>query len=333
MFSGDFIKAEDTGATSRFRQADGSTADWTDEELYLLLEGIENFEDDWNRIADHVGTRTREQCITHFLQMNIEDPYLENTPESIGPMQHDRAPFSQADNPVMSVVAFLASVVNPGVAAAAAQCAIRELTGAASAAATAESETQSVARGNTPSKARGEFTDVENSVPVKKKDESFSAAELPPGLSRTNLQKAAYAALGAAAAKAKVLADYEEKEMKRLVHMVIESQMKKLELKMEQFAEMEAVLEGERREVERQREALYAERLSLKKAVSALDERAAAAAAAVAAGGLFSTPNVSAAPATATQDPPLAAGGLQPPDIAGAAVGVTYGEQQKGGNS
>ena len=34
--------------------------------------------DDWNKVAEHVGTRTQDECILHFLRLPIEDPYLED---------------------------------------------------------------------------------------------------------------------------------------------------------------------------------------------------------------------------------------------------------------
>lgn len=52
--------------------------EWTDQETLLLLEGLELFKDDWNKIADHVGTRTHDECILRFLQLPVEDPYLES---------------------------------------------------------------------------------------------------------------------------------------------------------------------------------------------------------------------------------------------------------------
>ena len=53
------------------------TRDWTDQETLLLLEGLELFKDDWNRVSEHVGSRTQDECILHFLKLPIEDPYLE----------------------------------------------------------------------------------------------------------------------------------------------------------------------------------------------------------------------------------------------------------------
>jgi SWI/SNF related-matrix-associated actin-dependent regulator of chromatin subfamily C len=113
--------------------------EWTDHELLLLLEGVEMHKDDWNKVCEHVGTRTQDECILKFLQLPIEDPYLDTGassesgkpqafPSSLGPLAFQPIPFSQAGNPVMSTVAFLASVVDPRVASAAAKAAIAEFT-------------------------------------------------------------------------------------------------------------------------------------------------------------------------------------------------------------
>lgn len=42
--------------------------EWSDKETLLLLEGIEMFDDDWNKIADHVG-KDRDECILRFLKV------------------------------------------------------------------------------------------------------------------------------------------------------------------------------------------------------------------------------------------------------------------------
>lgn len=201
---------------------------WTDHETLLLLEGVEMFDDNWSKVAEHVGTRTREQCVLKFLQLPIEDSFLEKA-ESLGPLQYNNMPFSQTDNPVMSVVAFLASLVNPGVASAAAQAALKEIS-----------------------------TETEK-MPSSKESGKF------------DLHKAASTALGAAAIKAKVLADHEDREMQRLVNAVVELQLKKLELKMSQFEELEQIMEQEKREIERQRRQLYLDRIALQKNVQELN--------------------------------------------------------------
>lgn len=90
--------------------------------------GLEMYKDDWNKVCEHVGSRTQDECILHFLRLPIEDPYLED-PEAggaLGPLAYQPIPFSKAGNPIMSTVAFLASIVDPRVAAAAAKSAMNE---------------------------------------------------------------------------------------------------------------------------------------------------------------------------------------------------------------
>lgn len=98
--------------------------EWTDQETLLLLEALELYKDDWNRVAEHVGSRTQDECILHFLRLPIEDPFLEEDMGQLGPLVYQPIPFSQNGNPIMSTVAFLASVVDPRVASAAAKAAL-----------------------------------------------------------------------------------------------------------------------------------------------------------------------------------------------------------------
>merc|ERR1712228_364224 len=113
------------------KRANAATAsrDWTQQETLLLLEALEMFKDDWNKVCSHVGSRTQDECILHFLRLPIEDPYLED-PESaggaLGPLAYQPIPFSSSGNPIMSTVAFLASVVDPRVASSAAKAAMEE---------------------------------------------------------------------------------------------------------------------------------------------------------------------------------------------------------------
>ena len=87
-----------------------------------LPKALELHQDDWNKVAQHVSSRTQDECILHFLKLPIEDRYLEEV--SLGPLAFQPVPFSHQGNPVMSTVAFLASVVDPRVASAAAKAAL-----------------------------------------------------------------------------------------------------------------------------------------------------------------------------------------------------------------
>ncbi|KAI8379453.1 uncharacterized protein BYT42DRAFT_593545 [Radiomyces spectabilis] len=238
-YSSDFIKCE----PAPFKHAEDD--EWSDQETLLLLEAIEMFDDDWNAIAEHVGTRTREQCIMYFLQLPIEEPYRSTLPSSTA-IEHKRAPFAQADNPVMSILAFLASAVDRDVVSAAAEAAI-------------ECQEQLA------KKRKSTDMDVDKEPTTGAETESNKKP-------RTALEKAATVALGSAAAKAKSLASIEEREIQRLVHAVVDTQVKKLDLKMNHFQELEAVLENELEYISQQRERSFLQRLAVKKTLALLQQ-------------------------------------------------------------
>ncbi|RCH86657.1 hypothetical protein CU098_002027, partial [Rhizopus stolonifer] len=98
--------------------------EWSDQETLRLLEGVDKFDDDWLMISEHVGSRSKEQCITQFLQLPINDAFLT---AKLSQKEAQELPFSQQPNPVMTTVAFLSGHVNPGVGAAAAKTALKEL--------------------------------------------------------------------------------------------------------------------------------------------------------------------------------------------------------------
>merc|ERR1712048_1337029 len=74
------------------------------------------------------------------------------------------------------------------------------------------------------------------------------------------LQGAASAALASAAVKAKHLAAVEERKIKSLVALLVETQMKKLEIKLRHFEELEYIMDKEREALEYQRQQLIQER-------------------------------------------------------------------------
>jgi len=69
----DFTKLD---STKECGDQDGEN--WTDQETLLLLEALEIYNDNWNEIADHVGTKSKAQCILHFLRLPMEDGLLEH---------------------------------------------------------------------------------------------------------------------------------------------------------------------------------------------------------------------------------------------------------------
>ncbi|XP_049674780.1 SWI/SNF complex subunit SMARCC2 isoform X4 [Accipiter gentilis] len=341
---------------SKSKAAASATREWTEQETLLLLEALEMYKDDWNKVSEHVGSRTQDECILHFLRLPIEDPYLEDSEASLGPLAYQPIPFSQSGNPVMSTVAFLASVVDPRVASAAAKSALEEfskmkeevptalveahvrkveeaakVTGKADPAfglessgiagttsdeperieesgteearaeaqpteekkeakeprdGAAEDEAKEKA-GEAPKKEEEKGKEVEGEKepdkgdgdgagePEKEKEakegldeapkeppepEAERKAKVERDIGEGNLSTAAAAALAAAAVKAKHLAAVEERKIKSLVALLVETQMKKLEIKLRHFEELETIMDREREALEYQRQQLLADR-------------------------------------------------------------------------
>jgi len=269
MYSGDFVKL--TAGASAMSQASGSNDDWLDQEVLLLLEGVEMYDDDWSKIEEHVGTRSAQQCIRKFLELPIEDPYL-NTEGSMGPLRFGRIPFDQADNPVMSVVAFLAGVVGPGVAAEAAKTALHKLTDGNKVQEGDEKKAgedddrmdEDVREENAPPVGSTSGTPAPDAPPVA--EGSTSQSQKPKTtLPHSKVVRAADLALKSSAKAAKALADAEDTQIKGALAQLIKLTLTKLELKMSQFEELEDILEEERKSLESARMGLVNERLNLKR--------------------------------------------------------------------
>ncbi|XP_028893610.2 SWI/SNF complex subunit SMARCC2 isoform X2 [Zeugodacus cucurbitae] len=311
-------------AAMKNRTAASMTREWTDQETLLLLEGLEMHKDDWNKVCEHVGTRTQDECILHFLRLPIEDPYLEDDGGFLGPLGCQPIPFSKSGNPIMSTVAFLASVVDPRVAAAAAKAAMEEFaaikdevpatimdnhmknvekasaggkfnpsfglanTGIAGTGTDKEDDdTNTVAMpvntddNKTHSNEANKTEKLNNETESEKKPENdckngaeskiedtndTDTTSKDPDIvkqevfNEANVQTAAAAALASAAVKAKHLAALEERKIKSLVALLVETQMKKLEIKLRHFEELETTMEREREGLEYQRQQLITER-------------------------------------------------------------------------
>ena len=268
----EFVKLEDQD----YSAIPDRDAPWTDSELLLLLEGLELFDENWNSIADHVKTRTREECVVKFLQLEIDDKYLEGEPNgnpSFGALDRGRIPFSQSDNPVMSVIAFLASISDPSVAAAAAGRSVEEMKRVV------RNRLENGMGGDPESQNKGkEAMKSEDSMDV-----DVEVSESPQGTANNQISIAGdqgqhgtsntpAIAFAASAARAAALVSNEEREMTRLVSSAVNTLLEKFELKLNQFSEMESILQAERRELERGRQQLFLDRLAFRKRVGEVQE-------------------------------------------------------------
>ena len=254
-------------------------APWSDAEILRLLEGLEKYDEDWGEIAEHVGTRTREECVLQFLQLDIEDKYLESEPPLAAPTglqmlgsAGGQLPFSQADNPVMSVVGFLASLADPASTAAAASKSAEELKQSLRSkleAGQKEQTPQDSGKGKEKEK-EGQSGDDSMDVDVRQEVTTTTTTTTTTKTSTTALANIPLASIGARAAG---LASHEEREMTRLVSASVNVTLQKMELKLKYFNEMEAILQAERRELERARQQLFLDRLAFKRRVRDVQDK------------------------------------------------------------
>lgn len=260
MYSGDFVKL--TTQHSGINGVDAEKAygdageEWGDAEVLLLLEGIELFDDDWVQVAQHVGTRSKEACLAKFVQLPIDENYNEEEGSStstkvngsthgregdLGMLRFGRIPFEKADNPVLSVVAFLAGMT--GVDAGKAITAGEELK--------TEGDDASLAM------------DVESSTgPAAASNTSLKSLTSKPAP-----QRLAHLALSSISTASSQLATTAQTQLQTSLSKLIKTQLTKIEMKLAKFEEIEETLEEERRAVEALRGSLLAERASLRKTV------------------------------------------------------------------
>jgi SWI/SNF related-matrix-associated actin-dependent regulator of chromatin subfamily C len=264
----DFVHIDDPG----YSGVPDRDRPWSDEETLRLMEALEADDDSWDTVATHVGTRNREECVARFLGMGIEDPYVKESQEDIqvyGAMNYGRLPFHHMDNPVMAVAGYFATLADPGVTAAAADRSV-------------DAMRQSLLKQLENGYPEPDAEATRDATPPTKTEDSMDVdaaasprpAERDQAADPTSRQPASVpaVALAGAAARAGALVMHEEREVTRLVSAAVNVTLQKLELKLKQFSEMEAVLQAERLELERERRELFLDRLAFKKRVMEIQE-------------------------------------------------------------
>lgn len=210
-------------------------AQWSPEELKKLLEAVQNGPSgrpDWSKIAASVGTKTPEQCVARFMKLPIEDTYLD---EASGPLKYaPHLPYSKADNPVISSIAFLCSLVDADTVAAATNRAIRSLD---------EAEIK---------KLEGDSAKIE-------------PLEGGPEDPESKLREGVAAALGTAGARLHVFATYEERQLNKVLSQIADREIKKVDIKLDRLRAAELELEIQRKRLAAMQEEVFLERLAFGK--------------------------------------------------------------------
>jgi SWI/SNF related-matrix-associated actin-dependent regulator of chromatin subfamily C len=268
--SGDFLRVEADDTELTLDEA------WTTQETLRLLEAVDRFDDDWLMISEHVGSRSKEQCITHFLQLPINDEFLT---AQLTQKELEELPFGDLPNPVMTTIAFLSGHVNPGVGSAAAKTALKVLMKSGEG---RQEEVEKVepmeAEQETESSVKREaedeiMTDASNTLIKEETEEeneprnpnldqemTETTAESMPtkkevdqGIFSKKLQKeATTSALKSAVQNARKLASYEDQEIQHWTRLAVKTMVDKLSIKVQQYDELETSLSNELQELEKQ---------------------------------------------------------------------------------
>ena len=262
---------------------------WTDAETLRLLEALEVKDDDWNAIADMVGTKTREQCVMKFLSLEIADTYVEadiQQPETtvtpaykflrdLDGLENGRLPIFHADNPILSVVAFMASLAPASVteAATASDRSVKEMqkfllekinkTG------TAPASDKGKEKEGAPA-VEGSDVKNEDAMEVDTAQQTTVAKETAPA--EKNNHPLTNLPFALSAARSSALASHEERHITRLVSGSVNLQLQKLQMKLTHFNDFEKLLSAERRDLQRRRQQLFMDRLAFQKRVRSLEE-------------------------------------------------------------
>ncbi|AOA60618.1 SWI/SNF chromatin-remodeling complex subunit [Komagataella phaffii CBS 7435] len=274
---------------------------WNEEKLGKLFEGIKQYGNNWNQIAQHVGDKTPEQCILRFLELPIEDKFLEENPQLLGPLKYiPRLPFSPVDNPVMSTLAFLATLVDHSVASAASTRAIRaiekiivnkielkedkskeepqgettdkETNTIKSERKQSTDDTEKSPRTNTPSeiKPTSEKEKEENKEEVLEKPaENVKEREDP----LEDIKDAGVNSFGIVASRAHVFATYEERELHKHIISLVNQQMKLVDIKLAKVSKLEKEFEFKKKKLKVQQERNFLERISLSKSTGQVHDK------------------------------------------------------------
>lgn len=337
---------------------------WSKKELLALLEGIEKYPKDWEKIASEVGTKTKEEVIFKFLSTSMKtsnsndsagltndnitagvgstsdadqhdqipglrkrrrteqgsidvddadsngdntqttesaennsfhvsrgvidatssNPDVLSWANKMGPLKYDlqRVPFAQAENPVLSVVTFLASLVDSNAVAAATSQSIK----AVQEKIIEESKQPNNEDKSDENKPGVEVVKDENTTDVKQEDEdkdvdvkmkdSFEATD--KHASTNSLPKPdipvdpSSLPLGSIDSLSSVLQAGAERQLYADLFSHASQQVYKTDAKLSKFLALENLLQTEKREIERERMEVFLDRLVLARKVKKIEE-------------------------------------------------------------
>lgn len=262
--------------------------DWTPEELASLLLAVAKHPNDWYMVSKSVGTRTPQECILKFLKIPIEDDYNKIDDKDLGVLKYaSNFPVISADNPVIGNLIFMTNLVDPEVVKAASRDASRVI----------DAEFMNKVKrihGEKKKKAEQSESNGEDEFlkDVDMQSEASDTAENDkPSTESVNkqlvdeynthekkdpseiLQEASTTILGSIGARSHLFANYEEREMQKLMNSILNHELSKLEVKTKKVNELEKIYQRERRNLAHQRNEIFIDRLALSKSTIGISRK------------------------------------------------------------
>ncbi|GMM32041.1 Swi3 protein [Martiniozyma asiatica (nom. inval.)] len=224
---------------------------WSEIRIKRLIEAVSQFRNNWYSIAEYVNKssdtlnlnpKTPEDCIIRFLQLPMEDKFLNENKHLLEPLKYlPNISFSPQDNPVMTVLAFLVKLVDVNVAAAASQRAISELD---------NQEIAKINKANANANANGNGNENEN-----ENEKDLNGLE--------SLNDAAINIFGIVGARAHKFADFESRKMHKAMVNIVEKELQLVDGKLKKLDILERQYHYKEKELSKKADELLQERLGM----------------------------------------------------------------------
>lgn len=227
-----------------------------------------------NTVIKQVSSPKDSSTQEHYDHVSNDDKHT--TDDVSGPPLKRRhlTPLADASNPIMGQVAFLSAMVGSHVAEAAAHAAIAALSeedpASSLVTSTREAECQNQKNGSGASGLVGFAKDIAMEDSKKEthggtdqttEDGESLAGEKETTTPTVEMRAATATALESAAVRAKLLADEEDRDVENLFSTVVDTQMKKLQERIQRFEEFDIITEKERSQLEHIKDLLFADRM------------------------------------------------------------------------
>lgn len=231
---------------------------WTVGETEKLIEGIQKYKNQWDKISEHVQTKTPHECIYKFLTMPLSVPYFDV--DRLLTLQKNKIPLCESNNSLLSLLTCICSYVSPYIGAYAAKKIVDTIL---------EKQKESIVEMEQKMKTKKETlnnntNDVEtdpnvgagvqsdNNLDISGNDTNTAVEEQSIStyiLSEQEMKEIHNIVIDASKKRAKELADLEKDNLKKLLQQLVILNTKKMNLKLKQYEYIQKYLESQNQQM------------------------------------------------------------------------------------